>query len=54
MNYEYIKGRKDNSRPEGYICEQFAYLLNLVAYLNSSDMNKLGEMAQGGKINADI
>jgi len=35
---------KNNSRPEGCICEQFAYLSNLAVYLNSSDMNELSAM----------
>jgi len=39
------KKRIADSRPEGCICEQFAYLLNLRAYPNSSDMNELGETA---------
>ena len=30
---------KNNSRPEGSICEQSAYLPKLVVYTNSSDMN---------------
>jgi hypothetical protein len=38
------KKRIADSRPEGCICEQFAYLLNLRAYPNSSDMNELSEM----------
>ena len=36
-----IKGGRNNSRPEGCICEQFAYLPKLVVYPNSSDMNEL-------------
>jgi len=35
---------KDNSRPEGGICEQFTHLPKLVAYTNSSDMNELSEI----------
>ena len=31
----------NNGHPEGGICEQFAYLSNLVAYLNGSDMHEL-------------
>jgi len=38
------KEQKNNSHPEGCICEQFAYLSNLSAYPNSSDMNELSEI----------
>jgi len=40
-----IKEQKNNSRPEGCICEQFAYLSNLAVYPNSSDITKLCEIA---------
>jgi len=40
-----IKEQKNNSRPEGCICEQFAYLSNLAVYLNSSDITELSEIA---------
>jgi len=33
---------KNSSRPEGSVCEQFAYISYLGAYPNSSDMNELG------------
>ncbi len=36
--------KNKNSHPEGCICEQFAYLLYLEVYPNSSDMNELGDM----------
>ena len=39
------KGIRNNSCQEGGIYEQFVYLLKLGAYPNSSDMNKLYEMA---------
>ena len=32
-------------RLKGWICEQFAYLPNLVVYPNTSDINELSEMA---------
>lgn len=32
-----------SGRPEGGICEQFAYLLKSVAYPKCSDINELGE-----------
>jgi hypothetical protein len=38
-----IKSKVTNGLPEGRICEQFAYLPDLAAYPNSSDMNKLDE-----------
>ena len=34
---------KNTGHPKGCIHEQFAYLPNLMAYPNSSDMNELGE-----------
>ena len=36
-----LVGGKNNNRPEVCICEQFAYLPNLVVYPNGSDMNEL-------------
>ena len=39
---------KNNIHPEECICEQFAYLLNLVVYPNNSDMNELAEMTLEG------
>lgn len=39
------KETKNNVRPEGCICEQFAYLPDSVSYPNSSDINKLSEIA---------
>jgi len=33
------------NRPDGCICEQFAYLSNLAVYANSSDITELGEIA---------
>jgi len=39
---------KINGRPEGSICEQFAYLPNSDVYPNSSDMNELYAMPKGG------
>ena len=38
------KETKNNDHPERGICEQFVYLPNSVAYLNSSDMNELAEI----------
>lgn len=38
------KTTKNNSRPEGCICEQFVYLLDLAVYPNSSYMNELSVM----------
>jgi hypothetical protein len=43
-----IRETIDNGHPEGGICEQFAYLPNLVAYPNTSDMNELSEIAGDG------
>jgi len=34
---------KNNGRPEGSICERFAYTSYLAVYPNSSDMNELGD-----------
>lgn len=39
-----IERTKMYSRPEGCICEQFAYLPNMVVYPTSSDMNELCAM----------
>jgi len=39
-----IKEQKNNSRPEGCIYEQFAYLSNLAVYSNSSDITELAEI----------
>jgi len=36
-----IRKTKMYSRPEGCICEHFAYLPNMVVYPNYSDMNEL-------------
>ena len=36
---------RNNGRPEGGIYEQFGYLPKLVVYLNSSDIDKLSEIA---------
>jgi len=35
---------KTNDRPEGSICEWFAYLPALGVYPNCSDMDELGDM----------
>ena len=40
-----IKGTGNNTRLEEGICEQFAYLLDLVVYLDSLDMDELYDMA---------
>ena len=40
-----IKGTGNNTRLEEGICEQFAYLLDLVVYPKSADMNELYDMA---------
>jgi len=37
---------KNNGRPEGGICEQFAYTPNSDGYPNSSGMNELGEICE--------
>jgi len=42
---------KNNDRPEGSICEWFAYLPNSDVYPNCSDMNELSEIARGEKNN---
>jgi hypothetical protein len=36
--------KNKNSHPEGFICEQFAYLPYFGVYLNTSNMNELGDM----------
>jgi hypothetical protein len=38
--------KNKNSHPEGFICEQFAYLPYFGVYPNTSDMNELSEMAR--------
>ena len=39
-------GKKNNVRPEGCICEQFAYLPKFVVYTNNSDMNELSAIGR--------
>ncbi len=34
---------KNNSHPEGSICEQFGYISGCLPYPNSSDIKELGE-----------
>ena len=41
--------KNKNSHPEGFICEQFAYLPYLEVYPNTSDMNELGDICEAIK-----
>lgn len=43
-----MPGKNKNRRPEGIICEQFAYLPKLSFYANGSDMKKLGIIGGDG------